>query len=95
MILLVLFLVLLKVLIFQRVNGIHLDLHNNKICPNGYFGLNADPFDCSAYYMCPQKVRLYCDPGHEFDLDSATCTPIEYDRSGKGCTAVQYRNLLL
>ncbi|AHD25498.1 ac145 [Choristoneura murinana nucleopolyhedrovirus] len=95
MILLVLFLVLLKVLIFKRLNAMHLDSHHNKICPRGYFGLNADPFDCNAYYMCPHRVHMFCGPGHEFDLDSASCVPIEYDCLGAGCTARLYRNLLL
>lgn len=93
MLLLILFLVLLKVMIFKRLQDLHLNLHHDKICPRGYFGLNADPFDCGAYYMCPHKVRLFCNQGHEFDLDSASCVPVEHD--GAGCTARQYRNLLL
>ena len=95
MILLILFLVLLKVLIFKRLNEMHVDSHHSKICPRGYFGLNADPYDCGAYYMCPHKLRMFCDANHEFDLDSASCVPIEYGTCGAGCTARLYRNLLL
>ncbi|AWD33678.1 chitin-binding protein 1 [Antheraea proylei nucleopolyhedrovirus] len=73
----------------------HVDSHHSKICPRGYFGLNADPYECGAYYMCPHKLRMFCDANHEFDLDSASCVPIEYGSCGAGCTARLYRNLLL
>lgn len=83
-------------LIFKKMNQIHLDSHHNKICPKGYYGLNADPFDCTAYYMCPHKMQMFCELNHEFDLDTASCTPIVYnDPSSNGCTAHLYRNLLL
>ncbi|ABM05429.1 Mv-ORF113 peptide [Maruca vitrata nucleopolyhedrovirus] len=95
MLLLIIFLILVKVLIFKKMNQIHLNSHQDKICPKGYFGNNSDPYDCSAYYMCPHKVQMFCEPNHEFDLDSASCVPIVYDHTGSGCTARMYRNLLI
>jgi hypothetical protein len=71
----------------------HMNAHTTRLCPKGYFGLSVDPYDCSAYYMCPHQIQLFCEPNHEFDLDTASCRPIEFN--GDGCTAKLYRNLLL
>nr|AFS51889.1 DekiORF10 [Dendrolimus kikuchii nucleopolyhedrovirus] len=95
MILLILFLVIIKVLIFKKMNQLHLDNHHNKICPNGYVGFNSDPYDCTAFYMCPDRVQIFCELNHEFDLDTASCIPVQYNSGGNGCTARMYRNLLL
>ncbi|AKN80955.1 hypothetical protein [Lonomia obliqua multiple nucleopolyhedrovirus] len=94
MLLLILFLILFKVLIFQKMNQMHIDAHKSKLCPNGYFGYNIDPYDCTAFYMCPHKVQMFCEPNHEFDLDTISCKPIML-HGGNGCTARMYRNLLL
>lgn len=93
MILLILFLVLIKVLVFKKMTEMHIDTHATKLCPKGYFGLNSDPYDCTAYYMCPHKVQMFCELDHEFDLDTASCKPIVLN--GNGCMARMYRNLLL
>ncbi|UZE89702.1 ChtB1 [Parapoynx stagnalis nucleopolyhedrovirus] len=93
MILLILFLILIKVLVYKKMTEMHIHTHASKLCPKGYFGLNADPFNCNAYYMCPHRIHLFCDPDHEFDLNTVSCRPIILH--GDGCTAHMYRNLLL
>lgn len=77
------------------MNDLHTNNHYTKMCPNGYFGLNSDPYDCTAYYVCPHKIQMFCELNYEFDLNTASCVPIIYDNKNVGCTARLYNNLLL
>ncbi|AUA60241.1 ChtB-like [Operophtera brumata nucleopolyhedrovirus] len=89
---LVVFFILLKIIIFKKLQAMHVDAHHNKICPDGYHGLNADPFDCNSYYSCPGSAKFFCESDQQFDLDTKTCIDTHFD---VGCVGKLNRNLLL
>ncbi|QWO71538.1 chitin-binding protein 1 [Orgyia pseudotsugata single capsid nuclopolyhedrovirus] len=91
--LLLAFFIIVKLLVFHKMNKMHENMHRNKICPTGYFGLAPDPLDCNSYYLCPATVHFYCPPNTQFDLDSYVC--VDIDEQADGCFAKMYRNLLL
>jgi Chitin binding Peritrophin-A domain len=62
----------------------------DQVCVTGYYGFVADPFDCDAYHKCPERVKFYCDPGTQFNPDTATCVPAQ-----GGCVEAKERRLLL
>ncbi|ABI35692.1 ChtB1 [Ectropis obliqua nucleopolyhedrovirus] len=90
--LLLAFFIIVKLLVFHKMQKMHVDMHHKKICPNGYNGLSPDPFDCNAYYLCPDTVHLFCPPNMQFDIDAYECTNIDYPN---GCVKKLTRNLLL
>jgi Chitin binding Peritrophin-A domain len=81
-----------KLLVYHKMQTMQTDSLHHKLCPDGYVGLNADPYDCNAYYMCPERKQFYCPSNTQFDLDEQGCVPISFDR---GCVGRMYRNLLL
>ncbi|QYC92777.1 AC145 [Trabala vishnou gigantina nucleopolyhedrovirus] len=90
--LLLAFFIIVKLLVFHKMQKLHLDLHHRKICPNGYYGLAPDPYDCNSYYLCPDTVQLYCPPSMQFDLTAYTCVDNDYPN---GCVEILNKNLLL
>ncbi|ALD88475.1 hypothetical protein HanGV4gp012 [Helicoverpa armigera nucleopolyhedrovirus] len=63
-----------KLLVYHKMQNLQGDMHHHKLCPAGYNGLNADPFDCNAYYMCPEKIKYYCPRNYQFNLDAVATT---------------------
>ncbi|ACF05312.1 hypothetical protein [Adoxophyes orana nucleopolyhedrovirus] len=90
--LLLAFFIVVKLLVFAQLQRMHLDLHNNKICPGGYHGLAPDPFECDSYYLCPQTIQMFCPPGQQFDLDKQLCIEQSFK---SGCLGRLYQNLLI
>ena len=84
--------IVIKLMVLHQLQNIQHDVHHNKICPQNYVGYNADPFDCNAYFVCPEKIKLYCPSNTQFDLDTLSCVPMS---TSLGCTGRLYRNLLL
>ncbi|AIG63191.2 ORF12 [Helicoverpa armigera SNPV] len=84
--------IIVKLLVYHKMQNLQVDMHHHKLCPAGYNGLNADPFDCNAYYMCPEKIKFYCPRNYQFNLDAQGCQP---DSLETGCIGYNYRNLLL
>lgn len=91
--LLLAFFIFLKIMVFHQLQKIQLNADNPRLCPNGYHGLNSDPFDCNAYYACPQLLRFYCPSQHQFNLDTQKCEPVVDLETG--CVGRLHRNLLL
>ncbi|AGR56765.1 chitin binding domain protein [Hemileuca sp. nucleopolyhedrovirus] len=89
--LLVLF-IIIKLIVFHKMQRMHEDLHHYKICPKGYHGLVPDPFECNAYYMCPNTLHFYCPPNKQFDLNMYRCIDLDYE---DGCVKTLEKNLLL
>ncbi|AIU41260.1 chtb [Sucra jujuba nucleopolyhedrovirus] len=89
---LVVFFILVKLFVFHRMKNMHLGLNNDKICPKGYYGFAPDPFDCNAYYLCPDKVHLFCPPQLQFDILQYSCVTNDLI---DGCVDVQTKSLLL
>nr|ANW12308.1 ac145 [Malacosoma sp. alphabaculovirus] len=85
-------LVLVKVAMFHQMQKLHLNVHVRQLCPNGYHGLVPDPYDCNAYYMCPESIQFFCPLNYQFDLDGQTCLPQSLH---DGCLGRLYRNLLI
>ncbi|AAY83945.1 ORF-14 peptide [Chrysodeixis chalcites nucleopolyhedrovirus] len=85
--------IIVKLLVFHKMQNMHLDVHNHKLCPNGYHGLVNDPFDCNVYYSCPQKTQFYCPPDEQFDVERQLCIP--NDIHDDSCMARKYKSLLL
>nr|QBI90237.1 hypothetical protein [Trichoplusia ni single nucleopolyhedrovirus] len=85
--------IVVKLLVFHKMKNMHIDLHNNKLCPTGYHGLVGDPFDCNVYYSCPRKTHFYCPSDQQFDLEQQSCIP--NDLNDDSCMARKYRSLLL
>ncbi|AUF81540.1 ac145 [Malacosoma neustria nucleopolyhedrovirus] len=85
-------LVLVKVAMFHQMQKLHLNVHIKQLCPNGYHGLVPDPYDCNAYYMCPESIQFFCPLNYQFDLDRQTCLP---QNLHDGCLGRLYRNLLI
>ncbi|AKN80556.1 Chitin-biding protein 1 [Perigonia lusca single nucleopolyhedrovirus] len=90
--LLILF-IIVKLLVFQKMQNMHIDLYTDKICPKNYNGLAPDPFDCNSYWLCPETIQFFCPSNQQFDLDQHTCVPLQSFEDG--CVGRLYRNLLL
>nr|QHN73864.1 hypothetical protein [Spodoptera litura nucleopolyhedrovirus]UQV25546.1 hypothetical protein [Spodoptera litura nucleopolyhedrovirus]WML75084.1 hypothetical protein KBIHDJOI_00041 [Spodoptera littoralis nucleopolyhedrovirus]WOC30879.1 hypothetical protein GACBDANE_00114 [Spodoptera litura nucleopolyhedrovirus] len=91
--LLLAFFIILKLMVYHQLQKMQFGANDSKICPRGYHGTNSDPFDCNAYYLCPQALRFFCPPGQQFDLDSKKCENIVDLETG--CVGRLHRNLLL
>ncbi|ACO53460.1 chtBD1 [Euproctis pseudoconspersa nucleopolyhedrovirus] len=65
--------IIVKLFVYYKMQKMHLDLQNDKICPKNYYGLAPDPFDCNSYYCCPDTVKLFCPPNMQFDLEKYDC----------------------
>ncbi|AXS67687.1 ac145-like protein [Cryptophlebia peltastica nucleopolyhedrovirus] len=86
------FFIIVKLLVFHKLQKMHLDMHVAKICPNGFHGLAPDPFDCSSYYLCPQSIQMFCTENTQFDLETNSCVPQSFE---SGCLGRLYKNLLI
>ncbi|ABY65735.1 chitin binding 1 [Orgyia leucostigma nucleopolyhedrovirus] len=84
--------IIVKLLVFHKMNKLHENLHKEKICPKGYFGLVPDASDCNSYYLCPGTIQFFCPNNTQFDLDAYKCVDLE---RRDGCFAKMSRNLLL
>lgn len=84
--------IVVKLLVFHKMQKMHLDVHTHKICPGGYHGLAPDPFDCDSYYLCPDLVHLFCPAGQQFDLAAQMCVDVN---APNGCVNKLRENLLL
>ncbi|ABQ51952.1 hypothetical protein SlGVgp009 [Spodoptera litura granulovirus] len=86
-------LIIVKIMVYHGIKNLQQkQWYLENICVNGYYGLSADPFECDAYYSCPQMIKLYCENGTEFDADKSECVP--YD-AVNGCYEKMLRRLLL
>lgn len=85
-------LIILKLIIFHKLQDMHHDLHVHKICPKGYHGLAPDPYDCDSYYLCPNRQQFYCPHGQQFELTEQKCIEATFET---GCVGRLYKNLLL
>ncbi|AAF05125.1 ORF11 [Xestia c-nigrum granulovirus] len=86
-------LIVVKIMIFHGLKNLQQKQWLiDRVCTNGYYGLTMDPFECDAYYSCPQGIKLYCDQGQEFDPDKCSCVPID---EVDGCYSRLMRRLLL
>ncbi|AWW14379.1 hypothetical protein KM620_gp019 [Hyposidra talaca nucleopolyhedrovirus] len=90
--LLLAFFIIVKLIVFHKMQKMHIDLHHQKICPNGYYGLVPDPFDCNAYYVCPGHTHMFCPSNMQFDLKAYSCVDNDYKN---GCVQILTKNLLL
>lgn len=84
--------IILKIVIYFQLQTIQKKVLDSQVCPDGYVGLNSDPFDCNAYYSCPSATKLFCAVNEQFDLDLYKCIPANIDT---GCIGRLHRNLLL
>ncbi|QAT90419.1 hypothetical protein KM622_gp134 [Spodoptera exempta nucleopolyhedrovirus] len=84
--------IIIKIVVFHKLQDLHHDIHARKICPKGYYGLAPDPYDCDSYYLCPQRILFYCMPGQQFDVAEQDCVPASLD---SGCVGRMYQSLLL
>ncbi|CDG72475.1 Unknown (Ac145) [Spodoptera exigua multiple nucleopolyhedrovirus] len=84
--------IIVKLVVFHKLQDLHHDLHTRKICPSGYHGLAPDPYDCDSYYVCPDKQLFYCMPGQQFDVVEQNCVPASLE---SGCMGRLYKSLLL
>ncbi|AAR28778.1 ORF14 [Leucania separata nucleopolyhedrovirus] len=92
---LLLIFILLKIMVFHKLNKMmNMGPNDHRVCPAGYHGFNADPFDCNGYYMCPHAIHFLCQPQEQFDLDTQTCQPVDLFLE-TGCVGRLNRNLLL
>lgn len=64
-----------------------------RLCINGYYGTVADPFECDAYYKCPEGLKLYCNVNEQFDGDKNVCVTIDPDDISS-CYNIARRRLL-
>ncbi|AAM09272.1 hypothetical protein [Mamestra configurata nucleopolyhedrovirus A] len=85
-------LIVVKLVLFHKLKDMHYDIHTNKICPKGYYGLAPDPYDCDSYYICPDRVQFYCPHGQQFELTEQKCIEASLET---GCIGRLYKNLLL
>jgi hypothetical protein len=90
--LIVLGLALAKVIIFYFTRHHVRAMTMARLCPIGYTGMNADPFDCDVFYSCPSGTKMFCPVGSQFDMDSAKCIS---NATPDGCYDRLNRNLLL
>nr|ANS70902.1 chitin binding protein [Lymantria dispar multiple nucleopolyhedrovirus] len=84
--------IVVKLLVFHKMQKLHMNMHVKQVCPNGYHGLVGDPFDCNAYYMCPQTLQFFCPQATQFDLEKQGCVP---NAAFDGCFDRKIRNLLI
>nr|AIX47852.1 ChtB1 [Lymantria dispar multiple nucleopolyhedrovirus]AJR20288.1 chtB1 [Lymantria dispar multiple nucleopolyhedrovirus]AMO27515.1 ChtB1 [Lymantria dispar multiple nucleopolyhedrovirus]AQQ80039.1 chtB1 [Lymantria dispar multiple nucleopolyhedrovirus]QCQ67269.1 ChtB1 [Lymantria dispar multiple nucleopolyhedrovirus] len=90
--LLLAFFIVVKLLVFHKMQKLQLNMHLKQLCPAGYHGLVEDPFDCNAYHVCPQTSQCFCGADEQFDLEAQSCVPAS---TPGGCVDRRVRALLL
>lgn len=90
--LLLAFFIVVKLLVFHKMQKLQLNTHLKQLCPAGYHGLVEDPFDCNAYHVCPQTSQCFCGADEQFDLEAQSCVPA---LTPGGCVDRRVRALLL
>lgn len=75
--------IIIKIVIYHGMKNLQKKTwFMERVCVTGYYGPAPDPFECDAYYQCPEGLKLYCDPGRQFDPDAGECVPIEVGVDG-------------
>ncbi|AAM60758.1 unknown [Choristoneura occidentalis granulovirus] len=83
--------IIIKIIIYHGMKNLQKQTwFKERLCVNGYYGSVADPFECDAYYHCPEGIKFYCDTNEEFDADKNVCVSI----STNGCYGITERRLL-
>ncbi|APO13892.1 ChtB1 [Plodia interpunctella granulovirus] len=83
--------IVIKIIIYHGVKKLQKQTwFMERLCVNGYYGPVADPFECDAYYLCPEGVKLYCGVQEQFDGDEGRCV----GDNEVGCYSVAARRLL-
>nr|UYX49641.1 hypothetical protein Datr000008 [Darna trima granulovirus] len=86
--------IIIKIVIYHGIKNLQKQTwFMERLCINGYYGNVADPFECDAYYYCPDGLKFYCEVGFQFDGDKGVCVPIDADYAN-GCYNVALRRLL-
>ncbi|ACZ63494.1 PrGVORF8 [Pieris rapae granulovirus Wuhan] len=86
--------IVIKIIIYHGMKNIQKQTwFMERLCVNGYYGSVADPFECDAYYQCPEGIKFYCPIGSQFDGDKNICVPINKNDIN-GCYATASRRLL-
>lgn len=87
-------LVIVKMIVYHSMKRMYKQTwFIERLCVNGFYGYVADPFNCDAYYKCPEGLKFYCDIGTQFDGDKSVCVPVT-SSDFNGCYNTAARRLL-
>ncbi|AAP85645.1 ORF_8 [Adoxophyes orana granulovirus] len=86
--------IIVKVMIYHGFKNLQQKKwYIEQICVNGFYGNAPDPFQCDAYYHCPEGVKYFCDIDEQYDADKSMCIKID-NNDYNSCYNIAARRLL-
>ncbi|AER41459.1 chitin binding protein [Epinotia aporema granulovirus] len=83
--------IIMKIVIYHGIKKLQKQTwFMERLCVNGYYGYVGDPFECDAYYKCPEGIKFFCDSDQQFDSQQGRCVSVDVD----GCYQARRRLML-